>query len=151
MIVVLLFFFVALAIGTMIIGHKTDSECAWTISILSWIFAFIVFVVGIVMVVDISKSRTIDQQIELYETENSQIEERISSIVSNYMEYEQTTFSQIKNQDSMELVTLFPELKSDSLVQEQINLYTANKTKILDLKSAKIDISRYRWILYFGS
>lgn len=96
---------------------------------------------------------TIDQKIEMYEEENSAIEARVDSIVEAYKIYESETYKKYKiedTHDAMTLVSLFPELRSDTLVQEEIELYIANNGKIKELKEEKIDISAARWRLYFG-
>ena len=61
------------------------------------------------------------------------------------------TFSQkslLKN--AMTLVALYPELKSDILVQSQIKVYVDNNKQIKELKSMAINASILRWWLYFG-
>lgn len=47
-------------------------------------------------------------------------------------------------------VALYPELKSDTLVQSQIEVYVENNKAIKELKSSAINASVYRWWLYFG-
>lgn len=101
----------------------------------------------------IGTSYTLDQKIEMYEAENSAIEERIDTIVDAYMVYESETFEKYKpqkNEDVMTLVSLFPELKSDTVVQKEIELYVENNNKIKELKEKKIDVSKAKWRLYFG-
>jgi len=99
----------------------------------------------------ISTEYTIDQEIAMYEEENAKIETEISMIVSNYMDYEQETLIGVSpEEDVMVLVSLFPELKSDELVKEQIAIHTSNASQIKALKQEKIDISVQKWLLYFG-
>ena len=93
---------------------------------------------------------TIDEKIAMYEVENTSIEESIDATVKNYMNFEATTYTEFKDEDALTLVSLFPELKSDSLVQQQIAVYIANSQKIKELKEEKIDLSKARFKLYFG-
>lgn len=50
----------------------------------------------------------------------------------------------------MTLITLYPELKSDKLVQKQINIYVDNNKKIKILKEKQINGKVLKWWLYFG-
>ncbi len=109
---------------------------------LAWMFK-VCYDVGI-------KQTIIEQKIAMYQEENQTIEERIDSLVKNYMEYEADTYEQFKNESSTELISLFPELKSDELVIQQMQLYNENKVKITALKSELIDMAGNRWLLYFG-
>lgn len=96
-------------------------------------------------------SSTIDSKISMYEEENAKIEESIRTFAQSYMDFESETFSDLKNEDAISLITLYPELKSDTLVQKQIEAYLDNNAKIKELKEEKINVSKNRWLLYFGS
>ena len=93
---------------------------------------------------------TIDRKIAMYEEENSAIEESIDITVKSYMDFEASTYIELKDKDAINLVSLFPDLKSDTLVQQQIHVYVANNQKIKELKEAQIDLSKAKWKLYFG-
>ena len=98
----------------------------------------------------ISTEHVLDQKIVMYEEENTSIEQSIGSIVEDYMDYESNAYSNLKSQDLIELVTNFPELKADALVQEELDIYIENNRKIKELKEEKIDLSTMKWLLYFG-
>lgn len=98
----------------------------------------------------ISTEHVLDQKIVMYEEENTSIEQSIGSLVEDYMDYESNAYSDLKSQDLIELVTNFPELKADALVQEEIDIYIENNQKIKELKEEKIDLSTMKWLLYFG-
>ena len=100
--------------------------------------------------VSISKLPVLDAQIAMYQDENENIETQIGDMVKQYQEYETEIFTEVKPESSIALVSLYPELKSDVLVQEQIKIHTANNQKIKELKEKKINGSIYRWWLYFG-
>lgn len=99
---------------------------------------------------DVISERTIGKKIVAYEEMNKEIETQIGNLVQNYMEYEKDTFESVKNEDYMSLVQLYPELKSNELVQSQMSVYVENNKKILELQEQKIDISKSKWWLYFG-
>ena len=92
----------------------------------------------------------IDKKISLYEEENTKIEQQIADVVKQYQEYESGIFKDVAPEDAMTLVTLYPELKSDALVQSQIDVYVENNKAIKELKSMTVNASFYRWWLYFG-
>lgn len=92
----------------------------------------------------------IDKKISLYEEENTKIEQQIVDVAKQYQEYESGVFKDVTSEGAMTLVTLYPELKSDTLVQSQIEVYIENNKAIKELKSMAVNASFYRWWLYFG-
>lgn len=92
----------------------------------------------------------IDKKIAMYEEENVGIEQQIVDVVKQYQEYETGIFKDVAPEGAMALVALYPELKSDTLVQSQIEVYVENNKAIKELKSMTINASFYRWWLYFG-
>ena len=98
----------------------------------------------------VGEEREIDQRIAMYEEENEEIEANIDAIVSNYMDFESSTYEKLKNQNAIDLVSTFPELKSDKFVQKQIEVYIANNDQMKKLKEKKIELSSKKWHLYFG-
>lgn len=108
------------------------------------------FVVGIFLGIAVSNGRTIDEKILMYQEENTKIEKQIDTLVSNYMNYESNTYEKFKSESSITLVSMYPELKSDKLVEEQISVYEENNKKIRELKEDKINLKVKRWWLYFG-
>ena len=108
-------------------------------------------IVIICLGVHVSEGKVIDQKITLYEEENIKIEQQVATVVESYMAHEQETFDKIAiDGDPTFVVTIFPELKSNELVNSQIQLYQANNSKIKELKAQKIDIELGKWWLYFG-
>ena len=92
-----------------------------------------------------------DDKIAMYQEENAIIEQDVDRIVETYLKHEKNTYKDLKTEESaITLVTLFPELKSDSLVQEQLEIYVKNNATIKSLKSRKIGLRKLKWILYFG-
>ena len=92
----------------------------------------------------------IDDKIAMYQEENEKIEEQMDALVSQYMEYESDTYGELKNDSSITLISLYPELKADELVKEQISVYITNNEKIKELKEDKINLKTKKWLLYFG-
>lgn len=94
--------------------------------------------------------RTIQSKIDMYTEQNKEIEQDVDVLVKNYMKYESDTYGLLKGESSISLVSLYPELKSDSLVEEQVSLYMENNRDIKRLKEKQINISTWKWLLYFG-
>lgn len=115
----------------------------------SIIFALL-FVQEVLLINTIGTAHAIDSEIAMYEKENKVIEEKIDVAVKKYMNYESSTYIDLKNESSINLIYLFPELKSDTLVSKQIEVYLSNNARIKELKEEQIDVSRARWNLYFG-
>ena len=135
---------------------KRNLEFNWreTLTIMSLVLG-IIAVGSVVMIVrlsiDIASESIIDKKIEMYQEENTDIEQSIDIVVEEYLKHEHDTFADLKTEESpITLVTLFPELKSDTLVQKQIEIYVANNDQIKSLKEERIDIAKLKWILYFG-
>lgn len=100
--------------------------------------------------VTVSKLNVIDDKIAMYQEENAKIEEQIAAVVQGYQDYESDIIKSVSPESAVTLVSLYPELKSDALVQSQIEVYTANNEKIKELKEKQISGSVHRWWLYFG-
>lgn len=93
----------------------------------------------------------IPAQIVMYEEENALIEEKVSNTVTKYMEYEKAIVIEVSpDDDAFSLVSLYPELSSDTLVSNEIELYVKNNEKIKELKSEALNISNYKFWIYFG-
>lgn len=112
--------------------------------ILISIVAFFILLISVLHTVNI------DKKIALYEEENSRIEQQIADVVKQYQEYETGIFTEVSPESSITLVALYPELKSDTLVQSQIKVYVDNNNTIKELKSSAINAYVCRWWLYFG-
>jgi hypothetical protein len=115
-------------------------------------------IVGVIALVTIavvgisySVGVTADERITMYQEENTRIEEQIAEIVTQYQQYEKDIFTEVQPDSAMTLISLYPELKSDSLVASQIEIYVKNNEKIKSLKEESINNSVYRWWLYFGN
>ena len=155
MIALLLVLSIFVTVVGFVIANNNSEDNPWysggnTDGIFGSFFSIILIAVFCFFADDVISEKTIEKKIAAYEESNEEIETQIGTLVQNYMEYEKDTFSSIKNEDYMFLVLLYPELKSDELVQSQMSLYVDNNKKILKLKEQKIDIAKSKWWLYFG-
>lgn len=114
-----------------------------------WCFV-VSLIVAIFLGISVSNGRIMDEKIAMYQEENNKIEKQLDTLVSNYMNYESNTYEKFKSESSVTLVSMYPELKSDKLVEEQISVYENNNKKIRELKEDKINLKVKKWWLYFG-
>ena len=115
--------------------------------------ALAICIIALVAVgISVSELPILDEKIDMYQEENQNIESQIAEVVAQYQKYENDIFTDVaeNNQDAMFLVTLYPELKADTLVAKQIEVYTNNNQKIKELKEQQIYGKVYKWWLYFG-
>lgn len=131
------------------------------------LFWWVQFSIGITLIVFIcitlystylvATAYTINSEIEMYQEQNAKIEQDLKAIVDNYIKYENETLTSIlpsSSSDSAEgyinMILSFPELSSNDLVKKQIDVHLNNANKIMELKKKEIDISKEKWLLYFG-
>lgn len=118
----------------------------WCALAIVCVFAF--FLIG--MIAGLEYKPRIKEQIAIYEQENAQIEERMATLVEDYMEFELGIIKECKPEDAASLVTLYPNLSSSTLVSKQMETYTQNMHEIKTLKSQELTQEIVRWWLYFG-
>ena len=93
----------------------------------------------------------IPREIRMYEEENENVETKIANTVEKYMNYEKDIQIEVSPEDdAMSLVSLYPDLKADVLVQEEINVYIENNNKIKELKSELCNLGLYKFLVCFG-
>lgn len=120
------------------------------LSFLATLFGLGFLILIIIFTFKVTKDFKIDSIIAMYEEENTSIENHMNDLVKGYMDYESNTLEKFTPESSITLVSLYPELKSDELVKQQIEIYLNNNKKIKELKEKQIYASMYRWWLYFG-
>lgn len=144
----ILIFVIGVALFIFFACDDCMEECGW--------FAGLFVVVGIVMfgynAYQIRQCKlVIPAQIAMYEEENARIEEKVANTVTKYMEYEKDIFIEVSpDDDAFTLISLYPELRSDTLVAKEIEVYISNNDKIKTLKTELLKISSYKFWLYFG-
>ena len=111
---------------------------------------FVCLIAGICLCIHVSDGSVIDKKIAMYKKENTKIENQMDVLVSQYMKFETDTYGELKNESSITLVSLYPDLKSDELVKKQIEVYESNNKEIREMKEQKINLKVSKWWLYFG-
>lgn len=152
MITVLLFF----ALGLLIIAEVMDNSTRQLAS-----FAVIPGVLGLVLaivfgiwtlwnLIAIANGFGIEEKIQIYEEQNTQIEQSIDAAVKAYCEHEQITYVQMSDGAVALVAAAYPELASSELVKTQMEVWTSNSSEPKDLKSDLVDFHRAQYFLYFG-
>ena len=154
MLLVLSLICIAAIVASIIIYNvsKYADESCFVTGVISGIALTACIIASLVIGGIVSEGKVLDQKIELYQEENSKIENNISLVVKEYMEHEDKVFETptISENNLLYIVAAYPELRSSDLVNSQIELYINNNREIRALKEKKLDISVLKWWLYFG-
>lgn len=152
MIFVIMGILIAIMVGLLVWGHFSEySDAPAILAFLVGGVLVICAVTAIYIGVCYSERVILDDKIELYRTENEKIEQQMSALVSEYMEYEAGTFENLKGEDAVTLINLYPDLKSSELVAKQLEIYVSNNDKIKKLECDKLQIRIYAFWLFFGN
>ena len=114
------------------------------------ICSFICIIAMLIVGGNLVNGNVIQDKIEMYKSENAEIDSQICEIVEGYKTYEKETFEKISNKSANVLVELYPDLKTNELVQKQMEVYMDNKKKVVSLQEDLINQKPLRWWLYFG-
>lgn len=149
MILVILMFLLIWCVASWFIDSYGDCDGLFGI-FLGSIPLVIGVIVAISLTVQVSNLSVINEKIAMYEQENAKIEQQIETAITAYQQHEKDVFTEVKPDSYIQLVSIYPELKSDTLVNEQIKTYQSNNKKIKELKVTAINGNVKRWWLYFG-
>ena len=150
MIVLILILLVAAQVISVIIYKKNNDVDLGIGSILSSTGLVIFLIIFMFLLIEVSSGRTIDSKIELYQTQNTEIESKIQATVASYLAHEKQTYKDLKPENAVAVVSAYPELHSNELVKKQIEVYEENNKMIMNLRERKLNQPVYKWWLYFG-
>lgn len=143
-----------LSIILLLVGCKRNKEGLIAGSAVLMAFSGISFIVMCTVLIcniaTVSTAHIIDSKIQMYEEENSKIEEKITLTVENYLGHESEVFENLTPETATTILAKYPELKADELVASQISIYISNTEQLKSLKEDRIDISVKKWWVYFG-
>lgn len=145
-------FLLAILTISILIDKKSryGNDCATYVSAASVLGLIIIFMLFVCLLGVVSSGSTIDSKIELYQTQNTEIESKIQATVASYLAHERQTYKDLKPDNAIAVASAYPELHSNELVKKQIEVYEDNNKKIMGLKEEKLNQSVYKWWLYFG-
>lgn len=152
MITVLLFF----ALGLILIAEVMENSTRQLAS-----FAVVPGILGVVLtivfgiwtfwnLIVVASEFGVQEKIEIYEDQNTQIEQSIDAAVKAYCEHEQITYVQMSDGAVALVAAAYPELASSELVKTQMDIWTSNSNELKGLKSKLVDFNKARYFLYFG-
>lgn len=137
--------------GVAIFDISFETEFIGSIMLTAGIIGLMGAIIGLLIVNGAYISnRNIDAKISMYQEENKKIEKKIEVTVKQYMDFEKDTYKDLKVDSYINLVNLYPDLKSDKLIQQQIETYNKNSEEIKSLKLEKLNQQAYKWWLHFG-
>lgn len=145
-------FLLAILIISILIDKKSryGNDYATYVSAASVLGLIIIFMLFVCLLGVVSSGSIIDSKIELYQSQNAEIESKVQATVASYLTHEKQTYKDLKPDNAIAVVSAYPELHSNELVKKQIEVYEDNNKKILGLKEEKLNQSIYKWWLYFG-
>jgi hypothetical protein len=150
MILVILAICIILFVVGAIMVDTYYEEIGESLAIIGVIAGVISLIATLCLGIAVSNLSVIDDKITMYQEENQKIEMQIAETVEKYQNYESNIIDKVTPESSITLVSLYPELKSDTLIQKQIEVYVNNNDKIKSLKEQQISGNVSRWWLYFG-
>ena len=144
-------------VGTAIfirISFVTESISLSLLCFFGSVFFFllsVLLVIGVFMIIyEIgTTTRTVEKKIKMYEEENEKIEAQMDDIVKTYMTHERETLVNVKPESAITLATVYPELKSNELIQKQIQMHINNSEKLKNLRLEQIGIASKKWLVNF--
>lgn len=146
LLVILAICLVLIISGCIMYNHSFDLEEVGTVcGGIGVSCGVLALVATLCLAIEVSELAVVSDKIEMYQTENQKIEMQIAETVEKYQDYESGIFSEVTPESSITLVSLYPELKADTLVQKQIEVYVDNNDKIKNLKETQINGKVYRW------
>lgn len=149
MLIIILMFLIIICIVSWLLDQESEG-IAGLVYVLSSMGLIVSLVAFAILLISISNGSTIDSKIELYQSQNAEIESKVQATVASYLAHEKQTYKDLKPDNAIAVVSAYPELHSNELVKKQIEVYEDNNKKIMGLKEEKLNQSVYKWWLYFG-
>ena len=146
----------AIALGLVLLAEIIDGSTnkfgflAVVPGVLGTIFAIVFSIWTLWNIIVVASGFGIQEKIQIYEDQNTQIEQSIDAAVKAYCEHEQITYVQMSDGAVALVAAAYPELASSELVKTQMEVWTSNSKELKDLKSDLVDFHRAQYFLYFG-
>ena len=146
----------AIALGLVLLVEIIDGSTnkfgflAVVPGVLGSVFAIVFGIWTLWNIIIVASGFGIQEKIQIYEDQNTQIEQSIDAAVKAYCEHEQITYVQMSDGAVALVAAAYPELASSELVKTQMEVWTSNSNELKDLKSKLVDFHRAQYFLYFG-
>ena len=118
--------------------------------------AFVSLIFGIVLCCVIqSRHSTIynnSHQIEILKENNKELLAELEPVIEKYLNYESGTLTNLKvNSDTLIAYSVYPELKGNEFVMEQVKIIKSNNREIREKKLELASLESYRVWLFMGA
>ena len=118
--------------------------------------AFISLILGIVLCCAIQSRHSIiynnPRQIEVLEENNKELLAELEPVIEKYLNYESGTLTNLKvNSDTLIAYSVYPELKGNEFVMEQVKIIKSNNREIIKKKLELASLENYRIWLFMGA
>lgn len=146
----------AIALGFVLLAEIIDGSTnkfgflAVVPGVLGTVFAIVFGIWTLWNIIVVASGFGIEEKIQIYEDQNTQIEQSIDAAVQAYCEHEQITYVQMSDGAVALVAAAYPELASSELVKTQMEVWTSNSNELKELKSDLVDFHRAQYFLYFG-
>lgn len=146
----------AIALGLVLLAEIIDGSTnkfgflAVVTGVLGAVFAIVFGIWTLWNIITVASGFGIQEKIQIYEEQNTQIEQSIDAAVKAYCEHEQITYVQMSDGAVALVAAAYPELASSELVKTQMEVWTSNSNELKELKSDLVDFHRAQYFLYFG-
>lgn len=146
----------AIALGLVLLAEIIDGSTnkfgflAVVPGVLGTVFAIVFGIWTLWNIFTVASGFGIQEKIQIYEDQDTQIEQSIDAAVKAYCEHEQITYVQMSDGAVALVAAAYPELASSELVKTQMEVWTSNSNELKDLKSDLVDFHRAQYFLYFG-
>ena len=147
MLIIILMFLIIICIVSWLLDQESEG-IAGLVYVLSSMGLIVSLVAFAILLISISNGSTIDSKIELYQSQNAEIEAKVQA--TSYLAHEKQTYKDLRPDNAITIALGYPELHSNELVKKQIEVYEDNNKKIMGLKEEKLNQPIYKWWLYFG-
>lgn len=92
---------------------------------------------------------TVNERITVLEQRNEEVLAQVEPVVNKYLEYESSTLKEFKVDASKVIaLSMYPELKGNEMVQEQLAIIKENQKVITKLKLEKAGLKAYKLWLF---
>lgn len=131
--------------------ESDEAKVGWGFGVGTSAFCTLALLIAIICgTVELSTQHRIDEKITMLTEENTTIETKITATVEKYLEHEYQIFDSLQGEDIQTLLVVYPEINSNELVKQQIEVFIQNNNTIKELKNEKIGLSVWKFLLYFG-
>lgn len=150
MIYVLMGFSIFVIILGVLLFKADNEECGCALSVLGSMLFIIVLIIFVCLLARYNSIKSsAKEQITVYEEQNKIVLEQLEPLVNKYMHFEKNTFKDLKlsSERLLLLSQAYPELKSNTFVETQINVILYNQREISKLKLSMAKLNAYKlWI-----